>query len=131
MDKFNITEFQGTDKLPYLKFDEDEGLLEIRGKSICTDILDFFKPLIDKITEYVKEPRDIKLIIALEYFNTRTSKLLYNLLKIMESVTEKGFTFIVDWHYDDEEIFEAGKDYESIIRKAKFNFINEIDDEDS
>jgi len=125
-------EFKGTDEIPYLKFEEDEGLLEIRGKSICIDIIDFYKPLLEKMEEYVKEPRDIKLIIALEYFNTKSSKSLLNLFKILSTVVDNGFKFEVDWYYDenDEDILEAGEDYESILKKATFNFV-EIKNENS
>ena len=125
-------EFKGTDEIPYLRFEEDEGLLEIRGKSICIDIIDFYKPLLEKMEEYVKEPRDIKLIIALEYFNTKSSKSLLNLFKILSTVVDNGFKFEVDWYYDenDEDILEAGEDYESILKKATFNFV-EIKNENS
>jgi len=125
-------EFKGTHEIPYLRFEEDEGLLEIRGKSICIDIIDFYKPLLEKMEEYVKEPRDIKLIIALEYFNTKSSKSLLNLFKILSTVVDNGFKFEVDWYYDenDEDILEAGEDYESILKKATFNFV-EIKNENS
>jgi len=118
-------EFKGTDEIPYLKFEEDKGLLEIRGKSTCSDIVDFYQPLLEKMEDYVKNPRDIKLIIDLEYFNTKSSKLLLNLFKILSSVVDSGFKFKVDWYYDedDEDILEAGEDYKSILKKAIFNFI--------
>ena len=39
-------------------------------------------------------------------------------LKILSTITEKGFKVNVDWFYeeDDEDMLEAGEDYQAIIR---------------
>ena len=53
--------------------------------------------------------------VQLEYFNTSSSKCILDVFKKLESVT--GSEVSVKWYYeeDDEDMLEAGEDYEAII----------------
>ena len=52
--------------------------------------------------------------IQLEYFNTSSSKCILDLFKKLEAIN-KAIT--IHWYYevDDEDMLEAGEDYEAII----------------
>ncbi|MEO7080486.1 MAG: DUF1987 domain-containing protein, partial [Flavobacteriales bacterium] len=65
----------GSPKTPTVHFDGDTGVLELRGRSIPENSIEFYKPLIDWIDQYARNPRpQTQLRVQLEYFNTSSSK---------------------------------------------------------
>ncbi len=62
--------------------------------------------------------------VQLEYFNTSSSKCILDVFKRLESIVNNGHDVIINWHYeeDDEDMLEAGEDYQSII-KVPFKMI--------
>ena len=108
----------GTPKTPFVSFDADKGELELKGRSIPENSIEFYKPLIDWLEEYVASPQTVTTVnVALEYFNTSSSKCLLDLFKKLEGLSKKGNEVVVNWCYeeDDEDMLEAGEDYQSII----------------
>ncbi len=113
----NIT-IEGTPKTPTVEFDASSGKLVIKGRSIPENSIDFYKPLVDWIDSYAKFPKqDTEVVIELEYFNTSSSKCLLDVFKKLESIRTAGHNVNVNWHYeeDDEDMLEAGEDYQAII----------------
>ncbi len=110
---------EGTAKTPTVKFNAQEGLLEIKGRSIPENSIEFYKPLVDWLEEYSKEPKALtKVNIQLEYFNTSSSKCILDVFKKLENIHKNKNDVVINWYYeeDDEDMLEAGEDYESIIR---------------
>jgi hypothetical protein len=122
----------GTPKTPTVHFDAATGLLELRGRSIPENSIEFYRPLIDWIDQYAREPKaSTKLRVQLEYFNTSSSKCILDLFKKLEAVRKSGNEVQVLWHYeaDDEDMLEAGEDYQAIINLPfKMIQIEEVDD---
>jgi hypothetical protein len=109
---------EGTPKTPYVRFDGDKGIIEIKGRSIPENSIEFYKPLIDWLEEYGNAALDETMVnIQLEYFNTSSSKCILDIFKKLEFIFKKGQRVEVNWYYeeDDEDMFEAGEDYQSII----------------
>lgn len=122
MEKISI---DGSQKLPTVNFDPDKGLIEIRGKSIPENPKDFYQPLIDWVEEYSGNPNKITTVnIKLEYFNTSSSKWILNIFKRIVPIYKDGNDVVINWYYDenDEDIYESGEDYQSIV-KIPFNII--------
>ncbi|HRN35707.1 MAG TPA: DUF1987 domain-containing protein [Flavobacteriales bacterium] len=108
----------GTPKTPTVNFNSATGLLDLRGRSIPENSIDFYKPLIDWIDEYGRAAKALtQLRVQLEYFNTSSSKCILDLLKKLEQVRNAGHQVEVLWHYelDDEDMMEAGEDYQAIV----------------
>lgn len=104
-----------TSKTPAVKFIAAEGHLEIKGRSIPENSLEFYKPLIEWVEAYSSQSKeDTNVHIQLEYFNTSSSKCLLDLFKKLEAIGNK---VTIHWYYeqDDEDMLEAGEDYEAII----------------
>ncbi len=109
---------EGTTKTPAIEFDNASGTLVIKGRSIPENSIDFYKPLVDWIDKYSGNPRDITTLnVQLEYFNTSSSKCILDVFKKLEKIKESGKDVRVKWHYeeDDEDMLEAGEDYDAII----------------
>ncbi|MCF8391614.1 MAG: DUF1987 domain-containing protein [Bacteroidales bacterium] len=109
----------GTAKTPTVKFDSTTGVMEIKGRSIPENSIEFYKPMVDWLDEYAKSSKDQTVVnVQLEYFNTSSSKCILDVFKKLEAINKGGSKVLINWYYeeDDEDMLEAGEDYESIIR---------------
>ncbi|MDG5800107.1 DUF1987 domain-containing protein [Marinilabiliaceae bacterium ANBcel2] len=109
---------EGSPKTPYVMLDGEKGLIEIKGRSIPENSVEFYKPLIDWLDTYGEDPKDTTTVnVQLEYFNTSSSKCILDIFKKLELIYKKGTKVQINWYYeeDDEDMFEAGEDYQSII----------------
>lgn len=110
---------EGSAKTPTIKFDSNSGLVEIKGRSIPENSIEFYKPLIDWLEKYAIKPQSNTTVnIQLEYFNTSSSKCILDVFKKLENINKSGNSaVIINWHYeeDDEDMSEAGEDYKAII----------------
>lgn len=110
---------EGTAKTPTIKFDAELGVIEIKGRSIPENSIEFYKPLVDWLDKYGKMAKPLtKVNVQLEYFNTSSSKCILDVFKKLEGIHKSSNEVIINWYYeeDDEDMLEAGEDYESIIR---------------
>lgn len=122
MENLNL---EGSAKTPTVKFNAGEGVLELKGRSIPENSIEFYKPLNDWIDAYGASPKAGTTVdIKLEYFNTSSSKCILDLFKKLESLNGKGTEIKVNWYFeeDDEDMEEAGEDYQAIIG-LPFNMI--------
>lgn len=115
MDNIQI---EGTPKTPTVEFDSNSGVLLVKGRSIPENSIEFYKPMIDWIDSYAGSPQENTVVnIQLEYFNTSSSKCILDVFKKLETISSQGKAIVINWHYeeDDEDMLEAGEDYEAII----------------
>lgn len=112
-------------KTPEVIFDSATGSLMLKGRSIPENSIEFYKPLNDWIDSYSSSPKDKTTIdVKLEYFNTSSSKCILDLFKKLEKLNSGDTDVAVNWYFeeDDEDMEEAGEDYQAII-KLPFNMI--------
>jgi len=110
---------EGTPKTPMVKFDGDTGKVEIKGRSIPENSIEFYKPLVEWLDEYGKAPHALTDVhVQLEYFNTSSSKCILDVFKKFETIVKAGHEVLINWYYeeDDEDMLEAGEDYQSIVK---------------
>lgn len=116
---------EGTPKTPTVNFDASTGKIEIKGRSIPENSIEFYKPLVDWLEAYGSSAQANTVVnIQLEYFNTSSSKCILDIFKKLENIAKAGSNVIINWYYeeDDEDMLEAGEDYQSII-KVPFKMI--------
>lgn len=109
---------EGTPKTPTINFDMGAGTLEIRGRSIPENSIEFYKPLVEHLERYASQPKaSTSVNIQLEYFNTSSSKCILDVFKKLEAIHKGGNQMVINWYYeqDDEDMLEAGEDYQAII----------------
>ena len=123
MDSINI---EGTPKTPTISFDANTGVIEIKGRSIPENSIEFYKPLVDWLDKFVDVAQGtVNVNIQLEYFNTSSSKCILDVFKKLENLQNKNRAeVVINWYYeeDDEDMLEAGEDYQSIL-KIPFNMV--------
>lgn len=124
-----LVNIEGTPKTPTISLNSDNGTIEIKGRSIPENSIEFYKPIVDWLDEYSKAPKEKTVVsIQLEYFNTSSSKCILDVFKKLENLKKGKNDVVINWYYeeDDEDMLEAGEDYESII-KVPFKMIEIVD----
>ena len=100
--------------------DPEQGLVEIKGRSIPENSVEFYRPVMEWLDEYNNSGNasTTNVNIQLEYFNTSSSKCILDIFKKLELVHKKSNNIVINWFYeeDDEDMQEAGEDYQAIIK---------------
>jgi len=115
-----------TEKTPYIHFEPQTGRMEIKGRSVTENPLNFYTPIIKWLEEYKNHtPQKITLEVQLEYFNTSSSKCLLDVFKKFAAMSKNGTPVEVNWWCEeiDDEMREAGEDYQDLVG-IPFNIIN-------
>ncbi len=107
-------------KTPSVSFASESGILELKGKSIPENSLEFYRPVFEWIDNYALTPNSVtELKVRLEYFNTSSSKCLLDIFRRLETINLGGKSTVkVSWFYDsdDEDMMEAGEDYSALVK---------------
>jgi len=109
---------------PLAILNSDEGRIELRGKSTPENAINFYYPLIEKIKKLFASKRHIEVDVALFYFNTSSSKCLFDMFRELKKMEQRGAKVQINWYFeeDDEDMLETGEDYEDILGLT-FNYI--------
>ena len=113
-------EIEKTAKTPYVRFDGKEGTLRIEGRCIPEDAKEFFQEIHECLDWYYDNCKDVLMVtISLEYFNTSAAKGLISIMNKLKKIPSK-----IEWLYekDDQDMIEAGKDFEDLIEIIPFEF---------
>ncbi|MDI3526143.1 MAG: hypothetical protein PWR03_326 [Tenuifilum sp.] len=124
-----LVNIEGTPKTPTVILNPETGVIEIKGRSIPENSIEFYRPIVEWLDEYIKNPKPNTVVnVQLEYFNTSSSKCILDVFKKLEQLKKNQHDVIINWYYeeDDEDMLEAGEDYESII-KVPFKMIQIVD----
>jgi len=116
---------------PLVNFDPDEGLLEMKGRSSPENSIRFYQKILDSLNEYSRSGgREFTANIAFEYFNTSSSKCLFDVFKRIGKIEDSGRKITINWFYEegDDDMMEAGEDYSDLL-DLDFNF-KEIEEDD-
>lgn len=117
-----ILTIEPTIRTPNIVFDRIQGSLEISGVSVPENGQQFYTPVLGWLSHYMMSPaKHTHVSICLDYFNISSSKMiLFIFYKLME-LQKNGSEVTVHWLYSDDELLEAGCDYEHMT-KLKFEY---------
>jgi len=105
---------------PFISLDPVSGIFEIRGISTPDNTLAFYKPFFLWLDDYVKSPAEITTLnIQLDYFNTSTSKTIFDAFRILENLHYRGKgSVVIIWLFNinDDDMQEAGEEYKSMLK---------------
>ena len=107
-----------TTQTPRVNFNAKTGLLKIEGRSYSEDITHFYNPLNEWFNSYIScAAPETYFYVTMEYFNSASSKLIYQLFMKLIKIVDKGAKVTVHWYYqsNDEEMLETGKEYRAAI----------------
>ena len=108
---------EGTRTTPSVNI--ENGMFEIKGRSIPEDSHDFYSPITHVIQEYIKNPAETtELHFQLEYINSGSKKYITNILNYFNEMYLHGKEVQVFWNYDsdDESMLELGDDLKAMVQ---------------
>jgi hypothetical protein len=109
---------QGTTNTPAVRLNKATNKFLITGVSLPENVLDFYQPVIDWIEEYFDNPNPQTIFeFKFNYLNTASSKIVSNILQILDEHFIQGINISVAWYYDfeDAEIKELGQDFSEMM----------------
>ena len=115
-----------TKSTPFVNLDYNREKLVIKGRSSPVASMEFYSKVCTAIEKYLNSNENLTVFIALEYFNTSSSKCIYNLLKDLKNYhTEDNKQVTINWLYevDDDDMKETGEDYSEIL-DFQFNMMS-------
>lgn len=111
-------QLEATRTSPYIMLDSSQGKIEIKGSSSPDNPVQFYYPVIRKIKDLFIPVRGvINVDISMEYFNTSSSKCIFDLLRLLKKLDHPRRKVQINWHYEeeDDDMLETGEDYESLL----------------
>ncbi|MCL2203330.1 MAG: DUF1987 domain-containing protein [Defluviitaleaceae bacterium] len=119
-------ERERTNTTPYILIDEEKNYMRFEGESYLEDVIGFFKEIDEWLTGYLASDfTEFTFECAMEYFNSSTTKLLYNFLVMMDKNATAGKTVTVNWIAleDNEIMIECGEDFQEEMERLTFNIV--------
>lgn len=120
-----LLEIPPTPKTPDICFNPETGIFSISGMSYPEYGREFYKPVIDWIEDYAKNPHKQTVVnIKFKYFNTSSAKSILALLQKINEIRLSGNDVSVNWHYElnDEQMIQDGENYSSLLN-FPFNMV--------
>lgn len=111
MQDFFIAESKST---PEIDFRYSEHRLALKGESYPENAAAFYGPVLDSLRHYLDNVQDqaIQIDVALIYFNSSSTKVLFTLFEMLNHSVRKGNDVQLNWYYDveDDTMLEFGQD---------------------
>jgi len=107
-----------TETTPYVLFDNNKGIMEIKGASFDEDSPSFYNGLYTWLDEYQKAPNSSVIInLHFKYLNSSSNYSVFELLRRIDSIRKNGTHITINWFYakDDDDIKLAGEEFSELL----------------
>ena len=114
-----IYQSEQTEDKPAVNFNLNSGVLEIEGKSLPENASDFYNPIIEWVSNYVKQPnKSTNLVCKIDYFNSSSARKFYDIFKELEKIKDSGNNVKITWYHDPEDkLMETkGREFQSVVK---------------
>ncbi|MBD8576768.1 DUF1987 domain-containing protein [Pseudomonas syringae] len=122
MDNFFV---EATATSPEVDFRFDQHVLSLKGESYPENAAAFYAPVVQRLRDFLAQcsGASITANIALAYFNSSSTKMLFSIFDTLDAAAGAGNTIVVNWYYDeeDETIFEFGEELKADFTALIFN----------
>jgi hypothetical protein len=89
-----------TEDVPEVILDQEKEIFEISGMSLPEDVNTFYEPVLNWVKLYMRNPNPFTVFnFRYTYFNTATSKIILDILTILEEMIEAGYNVVVRWYF--------------------------------
>lgn len=107
----------GSMQMPEVNF-ETSGLLSIKGISTPENVMEFYNPLFNWVSELIKtKPNSITFKMFFDYLNTSSTRVLVELIKQINQQAKNNnieVSFIWQYEDDDEDMMEFGEELQIV-----------------
>lgn len=121
MENFYIA---ATPSSPEVNFDFSQHRLSVRGESYPENAAAFYGDIIKSLRDYltVRNGTSITVDIALAYFNSSSTKMLFNIFEALNDAQRAGNKITVNWYHDqdDDTMLEFGQELSDDFTEITF-----------
>lgn len=119
---------RATVNTPEIVIDLTRGAIQVKGRSSPENSILLYAPLLKLLRADKINTSTIKIDFFFEYFNTSSSKCIYDILRQLKRMEACGTAVNVTWFYDpiDDDMLETGQDYNDLLG-LNFRFIEYVD----
>lgn len=94
-----------TKQTPQIEFITSDNYLRISGESYPENAMEVFQPLIERMELFFgQESRNLSVELRVEYQNTSSSKMMYEIINRLSNYHEAGHKVKLAWYYPDGDI---------------------------
>ena len=106
---------EATKTTPWVVLDKSK--IIIMGRSIPDNPGDFYRPIYEKINNFVNSSPGIKIELGFEYLNTSSTKWIYSIVKKLSKLKGIREKARIIWYYEqgDEEMCDLGNIFREIV----------------
>ena len=107
-----------TEDKPWVILDSDNNVFEIGGKSLPDNSTEFYTPVLEWISEYVKKPnKSTHFICKIDYFNSSSARNLYEIFKELEKIEQSGNEIKIIWYHElgDKLMENKGHEFKTVL----------------
>ncbi|WP_342052017.1 MULTISPECIES: DUF1987 domain-containing protein [unclassified Cupriavidus] len=103
-----------TQASPEVNFDFQKHTLSLKGESYPENAAVFYGEALTRLRKYLSlcEDTDITVNVALTYFNSSSTKILFSIFDALDEASQRGNHVAVNWYHDedDDTILEFGQE---------------------
>jgi hypothetical protein len=121
---------QGTEIVPSINFNAEDGLLKISGKMVSISAIEYsyLGPILEWVNAYSLNPaKKTRLEFDIEYCSSGGVMIIYQVLQIFDKLYKNSYDISVAWHYfeDDEDTEEKGLQLQELF-KLPFELVSHL-----
>lgn len=110
---------------PGILCDPEQGRVEINGESYPENAAKFYTPVFAWIEAYLQAARPLAVDLRLTYLNSSSSKIVLNLLDLLENAVGRGIQVEVRWfyHVDNQTLLDCGEEFAEDCGDLPFHLV--------
>mgnify|MGYP002620867199 CR=1 FL=1 len=108
----NTIHYDSSEKTPMIRGDIEKGEITIKGRSYPESTTDFYKDFKVWLQSfYANAPNTVTVVLDLEYFNTSTTAVLYDMIQQLSKLKDDK-KISVTWYFDEDDYDMIDKGHE-------------------
>ena len=119
-------EKKATNSTPYVLIDESKGYMKFEGLSFHENAIEFYKDIVEWLSEYLETDfGTFTFDSQMKYFNSSTTKILFDMLDLMNDNAESGKKVTINWYVEkgDDLLTELCEDMTEDFENLEINMI--------
>lgn len=107
-----------SEESPGIYMDREKGLIRLSGRSIPNDAERIYRPVLDWMNQYIKNPIEPTIFeCELDYFNTSSQKYMADIFKMCNQLYKNGNQVRIIWKYaeEDEDMKLIGEQFQNVV----------------
>jgi len=118
-------QIEATKYTPEVNFDINENIIRLAGKSTPENTFEFFEPITKWLKEYFEQPRECVVTFHIPYFNSSSSRAIYDIFDILSDAHDAGSKIVINWEYNEnnENGEETGEEFKEDFEDMNINLV--------